>query len=163
MFMKKIFLFLIALAIAGMQACTKDKTNSGADNNLFDEISRGGYVYYRNGEILNPVAPSPHGAFRLRFDSVAASALDSDGELMAGGSFPNGSVLVKEVMNGSSVRLLVVMKKSSNDPNSKRGWVWAELNTDGSAEYSVVYKGSSCISCHSETPNRDLTRTFDLH
>jgi hypothetical protein len=55
------------------------------------------------------------------------------------------------------------MKKDPSNGNAGSGWVWAEFKTDGSASFSTGKKGDGCISCHSGLPNRDLTRTFDLH
>ena len=55
------------------------------------------------------------------------------------------------------------MKKDPSNGNAGSGWVWAEFKTDGSAAFSTSKKGDGCISCHSNNPNRDLTRTFDLH
>jgi len=146
-----------------IQSCKKDKNDTDADSALYDEIKAGGFTYYQNGNLLSGVSPSPHGAFKLRFNAIALSALDSTGELPTGGSFPTGSLLVKELFSGSSINLYSVMKKDPSNGNAGSGWVWAELHTDGSASFSTGKKGDGCISCHSGSPNRDLTRTFDLH
>ncbi|MBL0054566.1 MAG: hypothetical protein IPP29_25345 [Bacteroidetes bacterium] len=54
------------------------------------------------------------------------------------------------------------MKKMLRMPMPAVGG-WAEFKPDGTVTYSAANKGSGCIGCHSGTPNRDLTRTFDLH
>ena len=146
-----------------VQSCKKDKADTNADDALFLEITQGGYSFYQNGNLLSGVTPSPHGSFKLRFNATALSALDSTGELPAGHSFPTGSVIVKDVINGSSVSLYAIMKKDPSNVNAGSGWLWAELNTDGSVVLSTGKKGDGCIKCHSGSPNRDLTRTFDLH
>jgi hypothetical protein len=130
---------------------------------LYSEITQQGYTYYKNGEVLNAASQSPHGSFKLRFNSIAASALDSMKELPPGNSFPQGSVIVKEVTGSGGVSLYAVMKKDAASESSASGWVWAELNTDGTAHYSTANKGIGCTGCHSESPHRDLVRTFDLH
>jgi hypothetical protein len=144
-------------------SCKKDKTDTSADTALFNEVTAGGFTFYQNGNILSAAAPSPHGSFKLRFNATAAGVLDSTGEFPAGNSFPAGALIVKEVYSGTSLRMYAVMKKDPSNGNAGNGWVWAELNTDGSTEFSTGKKGDGCISCHSGSPNRDLTRTFDLH
>lgn len=160
---KAIALSLLMASLITMHSCKKDKSDTEADNALYSEVASTGYSYYQNGNVLPRVSPSPHGNFKLRFNAKALSALDSTGELPPGSSFPSGSIIVKEVFSGSSVSLYAVMKKDPSNDNAGNGWVWAEFNPDGSAAFSVVKKGDGCISCHSGTPNRDLTRTFDLH
>ncbi len=154
---------LILASIIIIQSCKKDKANSDADNALYGEITAGGFTYYQSGNLLSGVSPSPHGSFKLRFNSTAFAALDSTGELPTGSSFPTGSIIVKEIFSGSNINLYAVMKKDPSNGNAGRSWVWAEFNTNGSAAFSASKKGDGCISCHSGSTNRDLTRTFDLH
>lgn len=156
-------LILLALTILSIQSCKKDKSDPEADSQLFNEINKGGYTWYQNGDTLPGTSPSPHGNFTLRFNSVAQSVLDSTGELPVGASFPSGSILVKEAISGGVLSLHVVMKKDPSSSNSGSGWLWAEYSTDGSVSYGVASKGGACVSCHSTSPNRDLVKTFDLH
>jgi hypothetical protein len=162
--MNKFFsLHTILIAIIFFSSCKKDKTDTDTDEALYNEVKASGYTYYQGGNILAGAPASPHGNFKLRFNSVAQTVLDSTGELPAGVSFPTGSMIVKEVYDGSSLHLFAVMKKDPSNTNAAGGWLWAELNTDGSTNFSTGKKGDGCISCHSNSPNRDLTRTFDLH
>ena len=146
------------------QSCETDKTTD-ADIQLFNELSASGYTYYQSGFILSAAGNSPHGSFQLRFNDIAQTALDSLGELPPSGSFPNGSIIVKEIkaQNQGSTTLYAVMKKDPSNVNANNGWVWAEYDPDGSTVISLSTQGSSCVGCHSQTPNRDFTRTFDLH
>ena len=164
--MKKtiITFWLIVFSIAVIQSCKKDKADApdtGPDEDLYSEMTAGGFTYYQSGNLLPGAPQSPHGSFKLRFNAIAFAALDSTGELPTGSSFPTGSVIVKEL--GSPIHQYSVMKKDPSNENAGSGWVWAEFNTDGSASFSTEKKGVGCISCHSDLPNRDLTRTFDLH
>ena len=163
--MKKQFIIisLLATIIVVMQSCKKNKNDTDSDNALYSEVKASGYSFYQNGTILSAASASPHGSFKLRFNGTAQSALDSTGELPSGHSFPNGSIIVKEVYSGGSLNLYAVMKKATSNGNAGSGWVWAEFKTDGSASFSTSKKGDGCISCHSNNPNRDLTRTFDFH
>ena len=163
--MKKSFFVtgLLLAFIITIQSCKKDKTDPDSDNRLFEELSSGTYSDYQGGIILSAASPSPHGSFKLRFNATATSALDTTGEIPSGNSFPSGSVIVKDVYDGTTLKLHAVMKKDPGSTNSGSGWLWAEYNTDGSVIFSTGKKGDGCISCHSGSPNRDLTRTFDLH
>ena len=161
---KQITIVIIFFAIiAYMQSCKKDETDTNADNALYSEATASGYTFYQSGTILSAAAPSPHGSFKLRFNATAQAALDTTGELPSGNSFPNGSIIVKEIHNGSNISLYAVMKKDPSNGNAGSGWIWGEFNTDGSTAFSIGKKGDGCISCHSGSPNRDLVRTFDLH
>jgi hypothetical protein len=151
-----------------MKSCThhdlSDPTQLPAtDSTLFAETNDNGYLYFQNGEILAPALQSVHGPFRTRFNSVAQSALDNTGKLATNGSFPEGSVIVKESYKNGTLNVISAMKKAPGDPKAGSGWVWAEYAVDGTPLVSIDGKGAFCINCHSETPNRDLVRTFDLH
>jgi hypothetical protein len=156
-------LLIVAVAIQ----CKKDEEQEpviNADSMFYNETqSNSGYTYFRNGKILSAASPSPHGSFKLRFNSVAQAALDSTGQLSKGSTFPENSIIVKEVYSGGSLSLLVPMKKSPNDENAANGWVWAEYDTDGSTVYSISKKGADCTGCHSLDNHRDFVKTFDLH
>ncbi len=157
---------IILSFITGMlifQSCEKEKGDPAADLELYNEINSGNYSYYQNGTVLPAAAPSPHGPFKLKFNAIAQAALDSTGELPAGGSFPSGSVIVKEIQSNGQLSVHAVMKKSPSASNSASGWIWAEFNADGSVLYGSGKKGKACTGCHGGSPNRDMVRSFDLH
>jgi len=156
-------LFALAVAVGSVQSCKKDE-DSKEDEALFAEIATAN-SYYQNAAVLSPAGNSPHGSFKLRFNGTANAALDSTGELPVGGSFPSGSLLVKEVVSNGTTSLYAVMKKDPGSVYAGSGWLWAEYNPDGSTVISVTKKGTDgeCVSCHSFNTNRDLTNTFDLH
>ena len=133
------------------------------DETLFDEAQAGPFTYYRNGDFIPPATQSAHSTFRLKFNSVAQGALDANGELPKEGRFPDGSLVVKEVYNNSTLSILSVMKKQSSDIHAREGWVWAEYHPDGRAAVSIQENGTYCVNCHGQSPQRDLVRTFDLH
>jgi hypothetical protein len=113
-----IILVAMALTMLAVQACKKDKEDTAADKSLYNEVTASGNTFYRNGNIVAAAAPSPHGSFKLRFNAIAAAALDSTGELPAGKKFPTGSIIVKDVYNGNTVTLYAVMKKDPSDENA---------------------------------------------
>ena len=157
-----IIICLIVLA----QSCKKDSTSAADDNALFALIGQSGYTYYVGTPgITAGVGNSTHGFERVRFNAIAQAALGSTGKLPSGGSFPTGSVIVKEIYSSASgsINLYAVMKKDFSSSVSGSGYQWAEFKPDGTASFSTGSKGEGCISCHSGSANRDLVRTFDLH
>ncbi|MBO6517150.1 MAG: cytochrome P460 family protein [Bacteroidia bacterium] len=161
--LQKITTFTAVMTIVVLIAsCTSEEVKN-LDETLFEESTATGLTYYRNGEVLEGKSPSPHGSFKLAFNDIAAGALNSEGELDEGGSFPTGSLIVKEIMTGGELSLIASMKKDASNDQSAEGWIWGEYNPDGSVAYSVSKKGKACTGCHGGDPNRDLTRTFDLH
>jgi len=165
-FLKKRILLFSATCVSltmVLNSCGPNEDAQSLDDTLFEESTANGLSYYKNGDILEAKAPSPHGSFKLAYNDVAAQALDSEGELPVGASFPKGSLLVKEVYKDGQVTLIVPMKKDENNDFAGDGWLWGEYGPDGSVVYSVGEKGKSCTGCHGGSPNRDLVRTYDLH
>ena len=159
-----LFFFIGSMII--FHSCTYNElpTTPEGDKKLFNEISDlSAFTYYQGGNTLTPNPASPHGAFKLRFNATAASALDGTGKLPTGSTFPSGSVLVKEVYSSGNLTIYAVMKKDPSDVSSAGGWLWAEINPNGTPFISTKLQGVSCIGCHGESPNRNLTRTFDFH
>jgi len=146
-----------------VQSCNK---TTQEDKDLYNEIiNTTGYTYYVGTPgIMSGAGNSPHGYERVRFNAIAQAALDSTGKLPSGASFPDGSIIVKDVYSSASgnINLYAVMKKATNNSAAGSGYLWAEFETDGKVAFSTSKKGDGCISCHSNYPHRDLTRIFDL-
>lgn len=147
-------------------SCKKkeEEENAAADAELYNAVkSDNGYTYFQNGDLLSGKAPSPHGSFKLRFNATAAAALDTSGYLPSGSSFPNGSIIVKDIYKNGALDLIAVMKKDPGNDDAASGWIWSEYEPDGTVFYSISSQGDQCTACHSTSANRDLTKTFDLH
>ncbi len=99
---------------------------------------------------------------RVSLNAKAASAL-VDGELPADGSFPDSSIVFKEIRSGTTPTFYAVMYKDRDNPLAANGWVWGEYRTNGSVVGSVATRGSGCVSCHmrEQGPTNDLVRTFE--
>lgn len=150
---------ILSIFVLFLTACKKKKLNES----LYDEAKASDLVFYQNTDaLLSPAGSSPHGPFKLKFNSLAASQLGADGRLPIGSIFQTGSLIVKEVYVGSTLELYVVMKKDDSK-FAGEGWLWAEYEPDGKAVYNISEKGNSCIACHATNPNRDLVKSFDLH
>lgn len=141
-------------------SCKKKKTNEM----LYDESKASDLSFYKGKDtIYGAKGGSPHGNFKLKFNATAVSSLGPDGKLPVGGSFKEGSLIVKEVYSGNVLTLYVVMKKDSKSKFAAKNWVWGEYEPNGDVYYNVSKKGDACISCHTSGTARDLTRSFDLH
>lgn len=155
--------FLASMVLS--QSCKEEDKETQADKDLFEEItSITDYTFYKgNDAVLESSAESPHNDyFRVKFNSTANAVLTDDGKLPADGTFPNGSIVIKELYDtqDGDLKLYAVMKKSADD-NAANGWIWAEYKPDGSTFYSVSEKGGACTSCHSIN-ERDYVRLFEI-
>lgn len=156
-----LFFMAIVVLILG-DSCKKESVPE--DKDLYTEImNSGGYEYYKKSTTLTLSSKqSDHNAyFRIRFNSIAKAALTDNGKLPAGGSFPDGSVIVSELFDSSpgNVKIYAVMKKSTSS-NAVNGWLWAQFQPDDNTAYSISKKGDLCTSCHS-TNARDHVRVFN--
>lgn len=153
------FILVLFLAIIDV-SCKKKKTNKL----IYEDAKNTNLSFYKSKDtIYAPKGGSPHGSFKLKFNSTACLKLDLTGKLPLNEAFDNGSVIVKEVFEGGELALYAVMKKDSKSKFSANGWLWAEIKPNGEFQYDVSKKGETCIKCHSNEPNRDYTRSFDLH
>lgn len=144
-------------------SCTKDVAKNPelaySDKALLDSCRNSeAFVYYQNSNSIIQVSPSsnsPHGAFKLKFNKIAAKALTDNGKLPVGQKFPEGSMVVKEI---SSNGIYALMYKHNN------AWLWAEMHNNGSIIHSV-YKDatSACVSCHNQNGQRDLVVSFHFY
>ncbi len=122
-----------------------------------------GYAWYNcTSALLNRSSLSGHGApfLRTRYNSIAAKQLDSTGKVKANAIFPEGSLIIKDIIvaDRTTISLYAAMIKKKDDPNADRfGWVWTELFGNGNVLISVSGKGVACTSCHSQAGNVDLT------
>jgi hypothetical protein len=76
---------------------------------------------------------------------------------MTGSTFPEGSLIVKELNDNSTTlgRYAILYKKSGSADADAKGWVWGYINADGGVAETASKKGSSCTSCHSQADNID--------
>jgi hypothetical protein len=162
----KSIIFPIAIvAVGAIYSCKKEeevqKTQNDIDLELYNLAKETtGFVYFNKIDtLLNKSAGSGHPQpyLRTKYNSKAASVLNSEGKIIAKSSFPEGSLIVKELYDNSKklVRYAILYKDSSNANADTKGWVWGYVNSDGGIAESATKKGSSCISCHSQADNID--------
>ncbi len=159
--MRSYCLWAIPIVFLLLLACTKrqgkNPTLAFTDKALLDSCQQM-HDYYKNdpGLLLSGSA-GPHGTFKLRFNSIAKSALTDQGKLPANGSFPEGSLIIKDVYQGGKISLYALMYKRTGS------WLWAEIEPGGSVHYSVNKNPSVCTGCHSQPGNRDLVVSFNFY
>ena len=142
--------------------CTKKQGKNPSlaytDNALLDSCKQSYHTYYKNdpNTTLSGVH-GPHGAFKLRFNSIANKALTANGALPIGNKFPDGSLIVKDITDGSNISLYAIMYKYSGS------WIWAEVKPDGNILHSVNGDAGICTGCHSQSGNRDLVVSFNFY
>lgn len=159
---KSIFFLVIVIFLF---SCKEEDKETEADTALFDEItSITDYHFYQDDATILPSSDeSPHNDyFRVKFNSTAHTMLTDDGKLPTDATFPNNSIIIKELYNEPDGELVLyaVMKKA-DDANTAGGWLWAEFKPDGSTFHSISEQGNGCIACHSIN-ERDHVRLFDL-
>lgn len=156
------FGLIITGLIIGLLSCTKDiaKNPDLAFSNkaLYDSCrNEAAFNYYKNNNQTLQVSASsnsPHGAFKLKFNKIAFDALTDNGKLPVSEKFPNGSMVVKEIQSDGQY---AIMYKHNNS------WLWAEINANGSVDYSVNKDPSVCVSCHNQLGQRDLVVSFNYY
>ena len=122
------------------------------------------WVYYKRSmtPITRSSVPHPEQQALVRFNPRAATQLDAAGKVKAVASFPDSSVIVKELSTNGVLGTYAVMMKLRNSASAGfGGWVWAEYERDGRARYSTAGRGAACSACHS--PGIDYTRMNDSH
>lgn len=157
-------LITLPLCICGLlvlNSCKKDKEAIGTDKELYEMAKENnGFTWFKNSNILlNKSAGSGHSNpfLNTRYNSVAASQLDSIGKIKTNANFPEGSLIVKELYDNASTlaRYAILYKKTASTDADANGWVWGYMNSDGTVAESASKKGASCISCHTQAENID--------
>jgi hypothetical protein len=165
---------MILAFFISFSSCGDDPTDPGsgvsADESLFSQVTQTDpfttYTLFPNADSVASGTLNGSNAHqpmvRVSMNATAFGVLRGD-TLPAGSSFPNGSVVFKQIISGSQTTLYAVMRKDSASNFAGNGWLWAEYGTDGSVVYSVENRGSACISCHlrEDGLQNDHVRTFE--
>lgn len=156
-------LFLFSFSLASISciifSCTKDVAKNPllaySDKALLDSAKNAiAFIYYKNdASTVYPGTTGAHSSFKLKFNKIAATVLTDNGKIPVGQQFPNGSFIVKEMQSGLNA---FMYKKEGS-------WLWAEVYTNGDVFYSVNKDPQPCISCHSQSGQRDLVVSFNFY
>jgi len=165
--------FLITLAAFGSLSCTdagEQPLPASPDDLLFVFFTqRDPFTAYTlfpradsvtSGTLNGSTAHQP--LVRVSMNAIAFGAMEGD-TLPSGGTFPDGSTILKEIRTSGGTALYAVLYKDRGNPLAGNGWLWAEYETDGTPFFSVTNRGVGCISCHSreQGPLHDYVRTFE--
>ncbi|MCB9192122.1 MAG: cytochrome P460 family protein [Flavobacteriales bacterium] len=147
--------FALSIIAITLQACKKDEAAEGIDLQLFNMAQEtNGFTWYKNSDAwLAKSSGSGHNysSLRTRYNTTAATQLDGDGKILTNASFPDGSLIVKELSNGTSVeRYAILYKMDGHEFADANGWVWGYINADGTVATTAEDKGSGCTGCHSQ-------------
>lgn len=101
---------------------------------------------------------------RVSMNAKALTALVSD-TLPDGATFPDSSIIFKEVRGSTQTFFYAVMYKDRDNPLAANGWLWGEYRANGSPfpNGTIEGRGVNCVSCHSREPGprHDFVRTFE--
>ena len=161
----KIVPVLYPVLLAGfLFSCSNDNQETDStDRDLYEMAKQTtGFHWYRNSDGLEAGTDSlgsQHGFpyFRARFNTEAATQLNESGKVKEGATFPEGSLIVKELYNADeSLGVYAVrLKMAGHTDSDPKGWVWGYINADGSVREPASNKGNACITCHSQAGSID--------
>ncbi len=119
-----------------------------------------GFTWYKNSSSLlgrSSGSGHPQAYLRTKFNAIAAAKLDSSGKIQVGATFPEGSLIVKELFENTTTlsQYAILYKKSESPDADAKGWVWGYIGSKGKVVEPASNKGSSCIGCHSQADNID--------
>jgi len=151
---------IVAVLYISINSCKKEKALpvNITDEDIYRLIQTSTKHYYQSGNVLSGAGNSPHGYFKLWTNTKALDDLDADQELPENAVFSDSSFIVKEITNATGdLQLYAIMYKL------KSTWFWGEYSPTGEVVYGIGNVGGSCVSCHGQSGNRDLTNTYTLH
>lgn len=164
------FASLIFSVAVVLSACKKEDEEDDDDSvtQTTDEfllemaIETSGFTWYKNSDALLPKSNgSGHQEthLRTRYNTTAATMLDSDGKVMSGITFPEGSLIVKELRNDLSEVLTyaILYKQAGHADADADGWVWGYVRPSGEVRLAASEKGNGCRGCHSQSGSIDFT------
>tara|TARA_R110002050_G_scaffold200591_1_gene335483 strand:+ start:24898 stop:25416 length:519 start_codon:yes stop_codon:yes gene_type:complete len=155
------FLLIVSLCFLTLASCKHETITNDLNWDLYEFAKKtDGYRWFNNSNAPLPRSSgSGHSAplVRTRFNEIATTQLDSNGRVVSGITFPEGSVIVKELLNAdeSLERYAILYKQTNNEFSDANGWVWGYLFPDGSVSETALNKGNSCVGCHAQSGNID--------
>lgn len=156
-----LFLFAFISCVWMMNSCQKEKQAEGTDRELYEmAIVSTGFTWFNNSDVLLAMSSgSGHSQdfLRTRYNAVAATQLDANGRIIPGATFPEESLIVKELWEDANTldQYAILYKNSSSPDADANGWVWGYLNENGTVRTAASSKGSSCSGCHLQADNID--------
>lgn len=126
-------------------------------------------AFYKNS--TDTIAGNSGGAHAAKilvwYNAKAATQRDAQGKVKSNPTFPDSSLIVKQIFTSTNATtayaILFKLRKATNA--GAGGWVWSEVNANGTPLASANTKGAGCSGCHSTGSglNFDYTRMNDSH
>lgn len=153
-------LFGLSLMAIAFQSCKKDEPAVGIDLELLQMAEMtNGFTWYKDSDAwLAKSSGSGHNytSLRTRYNATAATQLDAEGKVRSNASFPDGSLVVKELSNGTEAELYAILyKRSDHEFADDNGWVWGYVFANGNVATTAEDKGAICTGCHLQPQNID--------
>ena len=146
-------LFLAGCANGEAPAALTEQTVTDSDLYFLAKNTANKTFYKFSEDTLLKAGNSAHPAPKLRtwYNAKAATQLDAQGKVVSNPSFPDSTLIVKEIYTADgSLLLYAVLFKLSSAANKGPGeWVWSEMESNGNALISASEKGGGCAGCHS--------------
>ncbi|MBD1210838.1 MAG: cytochrome P460 family protein [Ignavibacteria bacterium] len=158
-----LIVFVSLLNACQMNTTTPTNTDALTIPKIFEIAKQtSGYTWYKKSDAYLPkngVSGHIEVFQRTRYDATAATQLDANGKVKAGAVFPEGSTIVKELVNSDrSISGYALMLKRKADPSADAdGWVWGYVTAAGAERHPLSSKGNGCIACHSISGHIDRT------
>lgn len=143
--------------------CKKDSSTNATDANLYKMAKETtGFTWYKNSDALLPksnLSGHTEPYLRTRYNSTASTMLDGTGKVQAAITFPEGSLIVKELYSDETTlaKYAILYKDPENSYADSDGWVWGYVENDGSVVEPSSNKGNACIACHNHEGNINKT------
>ncbi len=149
--MAKRFRLAALLAPLGLAACGDNQDDAGA-RALLERVRESQYRTWDRA----PGFEQRRGSNAPHSDAVDIYVNDVVAEVLAlgdhDGTWPEGSLIVKDGFDGSRLEITAIMDKRAS------GWYWAEYDSDGDPDYSG--RPEICLDCHRS--GSDFVRAFRL-
>ena len=158
-----IFLSIIVISSMIWSACKHDTDEDPMDARLLDMARRtDGFVWYEDSTAQLPRSSgSGHGEplLRTRYNALAATVLNTNLMVTSDTLFPEGSLIVKELMTDASTigTYAILYKQSSNAYADASGWVWGYVRPNGEVRVPAKEQGAACRTCHTQAGHIDQT------
>ncbi len=151
---RKMVLLLMAISLIAVPAATWSfSMKTAGDQNVADGATVYKFITEKDPYTKWPLWPGkgklykgqhPHGAFLTTYVSKKAVKTIEKKR----GSFPNGTIIVKEnYMPDKKLAAVTVMYRVKGYDPDAGDWFWAKYKADGTIEKEGKVKG--CIDCHS--------------
>lgn len=145
------FLYIPLFSFLAIFGCTKDRTPTGIDAELFSKAQKEDLECF-NCEYQESPKDTGHKSdyFRRKYNALAKASVDSS-ESINLNVFQEGSMIVYEmnsINKGKGEKFAIMFKDKTSEYKDQNGWVWSYVNADNTIIEPASRKGVSCISCH---------------